>query len=297
MQPDLLIAVLAGLGGMLGWGFADFFAKKTIDAVGDLVSLVYAHISGTTILGLVILYQIFIANQSVSLPASTLDWVGLLFFGILQAIVYFLIYKGFGKGTLALLNPIFSSYAGIAALLSIVILGEVVNIKLLSSLAIIFIGVILLSLHGDSLRAKKVRLNKIPGLSEIGAATILAAVWTFGWGHFVGGKDWLSYAFFMYLFMTGTMWVMAFQQKVTFAIKNSSIWKFFLFIGLGETIAYLSISYGFSVTTHISVIALLSGAFSLPVIILSYLFLKEKVTALQTAGALVIIAGVALLSL
>jgi len=25
MQPDLLIAILTGLGAMLGWGFADFF--------------------------------------------------------------------------------------------------------------------------------------------------------------------------------------------------------------------------------------------------------------------------------
>ena len=38
MQSDLVIAVLAGFGGMLGWGFADFFAKKTIDEIGDVAS-------------------------------------------------------------------------------------------------------------------------------------------------------------------------------------------------------------------------------------------------------------------
>jgi len=40
MQQELLIAVLAGLGGMFGWGFADFFAKKTIDEIGSVASLV-----------------------------------------------------------------------------------------------------------------------------------------------------------------------------------------------------------------------------------------------------------------
>ena len=44
MQPELVLAGLAGLGGMMGWGLADFFAKKTIDEIGDVVSLVWAHV-------------------------------------------------------------------------------------------------------------------------------------------------------------------------------------------------------------------------------------------------------------
>ena len=30
MENSLAVAVLGGLGAMLGWGFADFFAKKTV---------------------------------------------------------------------------------------------------------------------------------------------------------------------------------------------------------------------------------------------------------------------------
>jgi hypothetical protein len=47
MSNSLTAALVAGLGGMLGWGFADFFAKKTIDKIGDLPSLVWAHLFGT----------------------------------------------------------------------------------------------------------------------------------------------------------------------------------------------------------------------------------------------------------
>lgn len=296
MESTLIIALLAGIGGMLGWGFADFFAKKTIDAIGDIPSLVWAHLSGTLILAIIVGYRLF-SHKTVTLPASSSDWLSLLFFGVLQALVYFLVYRGFGKGKLAILNPVFSSYAGIAALISIVFIGEAVNLKIISSLAIIFAGVMLLSLHGESLKLKKIRIANQPGLNEIAVATVLAAIWTFAWGYFISGKDWVTYAFIMYLFMTAAMLAVAFWQKVDLKIKNSSIWKFFLFIGLGETVAYLSISYGFSVTNHVSIIALLSGAFSLPVIILSHFFLKEKVTRLQTAGALTIIAGVAVLSL
>jgi drug/metabolite transporter (DMT)-like permease len=45
------------------------------------------------------------------------------------------------------------------------------------------------------------------------------------------------------------------------------------------------------------VVAMLGGVFSLPTIILARIFLKEKVTLAQTAGSLVVIAGIILLSL
>src|SRR3954463_9014913 len=109
----LLIAVLAGLGGMFGWGFADLFAQKTIDAIGDITTLVVAHIFGTAFLVLLSLYEIFVRHHSILIPSDPMVWAGLVFFGALQAIVYLLVYIGFGKGQLAVLNPIFSSYSGV----------------------------------------------------------------------------------------------------------------------------------------------------------------------------------------
>ena len=35
---------------MFGWGVADFFAKKSIDEIGDIESLVWAHVAGALIL-------------------------------------------------------------------------------------------------------------------------------------------------------------------------------------------------------------------------------------------------------
>jgi hypothetical protein len=44
MNNAILIATVAGLCGMLGWGVGDFFAKKTIDIVGDMATLAWAHV-------------------------------------------------------------------------------------------------------------------------------------------------------------------------------------------------------------------------------------------------------------
>lgn len=295
MNNEILIAVLAGLGGMLGWGLADLFAKKTIDAIGDVASLWWAHLFGTIILGAVVVYQSFTIGHF-SLPSSQQDMVFLALFGALQAIVYFFVYKGFGKGQVSVLNPIFASFSGIVALVSIIIFGEIVTGSIAISLAFVFIGVLMLNLDPSAFANKKLALARVPGFAEVAIATILATVWTLGWDHFIGGRNWVVYAFFMYLFMTITVYIIARVQNVVLIVKEKRIWKWLVLIGLCETIAYLAISWGYDLTSKTSVVALLSGAFSLPTIFLARAFLKERTTRLQFVGALVIIAGVVLLS-
>jgi drug/metabolite transporter (DMT)-like permease len=296
MHQDIIIASLAGLGGMLGWGLADFFAKKTIDEIGDTASLAWGHIFGTLSLLLMLLFRWTTTGQSIALPADIKTWSLLIVFGIVQAAVYLFVYKGFGKGQLAVLNPIFASFAGITALLSIVYFGEPIGYVTIFGLLVLFSGIILISTDLSALKARHFGFSHIPGFREIATATLLAALWTLFWDRFVGGEDWLVYALMMYAFMTITILFVAIVQKVNLRIENRSVWKFLILIGLCETAAYLAISWGYSTTPLTSVVALLSGAFSLPTIILARLFLQEKITGLQTAGGIVIILGIMLLA-
>ena len=296
-MQELTVAVLAGLGGMLGWGFADFFGKKAIDEIGDVVSLVWAHICGTAVFFLFAFYEFFATGHGVTVPQSGEVWAGLFFFGALQATVYLLVYKGFGKGQLAVLNPIFASFSGLAAILSVVVFGEVVSGHLVLSLITIFVGVLLLNIDGPALFSRRINFLRTPGFPEIATATVLAAFWTVLWNQFTGGQDWLSYALFMYLFMTIVMLLVAKFQGIRLSFSKPHVWKFLVLIGFCEAVAYGAITLGYSATTETSIIALLSGAFSLPVIILARIFLKEKVHMLQTAGAVVIIGGIILLAL
>lgn len=297
MQQELLIAILAGLGGMLGWGFADFFAKKTIDQIGSIATLVWAHIFGTFILILVAWFQLIVQGAHLSTPQSLGGWGAVAFFGALQAIVYFLAYKGFGKGQLAVLNPVFASYAGLAALISILIFGEILSTNLLIALVVIFAGILLLNIDTKALLNKRLNLTHVPGLKEVGLAAILAAFWQLFWDKLVRGQDWVLYTLLMYTFMTITAFVLGKFTKTNLTLPKQSLWKFLMFIGLGEVVAYLALTLGFSATRFTSIVIVLAGAFSLPTIILARLFLKEKVTAIQTIGSLVIITGVVVLSL
>lgn len=296
MQPELLIALVAGLGGMLGWGLADFFAKKTIDAVGDVVSLVWAHIFGTLILGIVALYHYGVAGNELRIPDLT-EWTWLAFFGALQAAVYLYVYAGFAKGQVAVLSPIFASFSGLVALASVLFFGEVLGSTLLIVLILIFIGVMLSSI--DVHVAIRGSLIMAPGVREVGLATILATLWTLLWDRFVGGADWILFTLCMYAFMTVAMYAIAKKRGILLSIAPAQrhTWKFLVFIGACEIVAYLAISYGYSATTLTSVVAVLSGAFSLPVIILARIFLAERPTMTQTVGSCIVILGVILLPL
>jgi drug/metabolite transporter (DMT)-like permease len=295
MPHELVIAIFGGLGAMLGWGLADFFGKITIDQIGDVVSLVWAHIFGTLVFVLVYLFQL--ANgQQFFLPTSGQIWFGLIFFGALQALVYFLLYRGFGRGPVSLLNPVFASFTGLVALISILFFGEIVGQYLPIGLATIFIGVMLINLDFQALKERRVSLTKIPGMKEIAIATILATIWTLGWDRFVGGHDWFGFAFYMYAFMTLVMLIVAKWRGINLIVSKNSAWKFLFLVGFCEAIAYTSISYGYSLTSHTSVVALLSGAFSLPTIILARLYLNEKISQNQAIGGFIIVLGTILLA-
>ncbi len=290
MQSEFIIAIMSGLGGMLGWGGADFFAKKTIDRIGAISSLVWAHFFGTALFIVIAALQFIFLGKFITIPNTLPEWGGLIFFGTLQMVVYWLVYEGFGKGKLAVLNPIFASYSGLVALFSVLIFKEVIGGNLFLALVVIFVGILLLNVDIAGLKVR--RLNIAPGLKEIATATLLAAFWTLGWDRPVTGRDSLSYALFMYAFMTLAALIVSKILRVNLLGVKRDLWKFLVLIGLGETIAYFAISVGYSATSFTSVVALLSGAFSLPTIILARLFLKEKLTTVQTIGSVVIIAGI-----
>jgi len=297
MINSLFVAVFAGMGGMLGWGLADFFAKKTIDQIGDTLTLAWAHVFGTLTLVLFALARDIGRNQSISFFQSSQVILLLIFFGVLQAVVYFFVYKGFGKGQIAILNPIFASFSGLVALISIFVFGENINGSLTIGLILVFGGILLMNIDFKTLGSRRINFIAVPGFREVAFATVLATVWTLGWNAFIKSQDWILYTLFMYFFMTIAIVIIARIQKINlFAIKPR-VWKFLILIGVCEVGAYLAISLGYSATSHTSIIALLSGAFSLPTIILARIFLKERTTRTQTIGSIAIIGGIILLSL
>jgi drug/metabolite transporter (DMT)-like permease len=299
MEGALFIAILAGLGGMLGWGFSEFATKKSVDNVGAISSLVWAHVFGSILLFVLLAGRVFLTHAPLTsvFPPSVSAWTGLIFFGALQATVYYFAYKGFQIGKVSVLSPIFASFSGLVALLSIVLFGEVLNLGLIPALILIFTGVILINLDWEHLKVGSIRIEAVAGLKEILIATILAVIWTLGWNTFTGNEDWMVYTTYMFVFMTIAAYVIAKSAKVNLLRVPSTMWKFLWFIAIGEVIAYLAITLGYATTTYTSVVAILSGASSLPTIVLARIFLNERMEKSQMVASAIIIIGIVLLSI
>lgn len=141
---ELYLAILAGLGGMLGWGLADFFAKKTVDKIGDIKTLLWAQIFGT----FPILVFFLLNWEPINLSWNILGLLFLLAIADLSA--YLLFYRGLQKGMLSILSPVFAAQSGVSVLVSAFVFGEAVNQLRWLGLAIAFVGIILVSFqpHG-----------------------------------------------------------------------------------------------------------------------------------------------------
>lgn len=296
MSPELLIAIIAGIGGMLGWGVADFFAKKTIDELGDVMTLAWAGVFGTAAFFIACVYAVSVHDVPIEIPSSISTWVLLAFFGVLQAAVYIYAYRGFGKGQVGLLAPVFASFSGIVAIVSILFLAEPATNWRLVALAVVFVGILLLNADLGALGHLRIRWTSVAGFRDVFIATILAAVWTLLWELFLKNEAWLFYAFYMFVFMTIAVFLFAYVRHLKFTVNKLSLWKYVALIGICETVAYIAISLGYGVTPHVSVVAVLSGAFALPTIILARMFLNERPSKMHTVASLIIVCGTVLLA-
>jgi drug/metabolite transporter (DMT)-like permease len=295
MQSELLLAVLAGLGGMFGWGFADFFAKKTIDKIGDVTTLFWGQL-----LGMLPLFILFFFNPTIP-TLSNLSWLYVLVLGVWSGLSYIPTYIAFGKGKVSLLSPIFATYAVVVAILSAVFFDEIIPYSRQAAFLVVFIGVLLINGNPRDIwllvTGKKSREDGIKGLPEILLAVCLYSLWLIAFDQFIGGMSWVLILLVIRIFSSLALYFYARSTNRKIAFADKSIWKYVILIGVFDVAAFAFVAYGFSATPYVSIVAMLSGAFSVPTMILGRVFLKEQATILQTIGSLVVIAGIMLVAL
>jgi len=292
MHSTLFIALFAGLGSMVGWGTADFFAKKTIDRIGDLRTLFWQQL-----VGVIPLLGLFLANPHMP-HLNRFDPLFLILFGAVSGLSYIPLYNGFGKGQLSLLSPVFASYSIIVAIISVLFLGEPLQLKRTIAILIVFFGILLISTDlKDIEKSLHKRAFRLIGLPEVFSAVLIYSVWLVFLDKFLNGKQWVFYILIIRIFSVTTLLFYAMSRRIALGVRDRTLWKYLVGIGLFDVAAYSFLSYGFSHTKYPSVIAVLSATFSLPTIVLARIFLKEKITKAQTIAAALIICGVALISL
>ncbi len=299
MPSELLIALIAGLGAMLGWGLADFFAKKTIDKLGDVPTLFWALTIGVG--PLILLY---VSNPMVPEKLHDLGYLSVLYFMIIGAwsgLSYVLLYVGFGKGKVSILSPIFASYAAVVAIISATFFGEVIPGGHVVALIVTFAGALIIS--GDLKRLFQIVFSirrereEVRGLKEVLIAVLLYSPWLIALDQFIGGEYWVPFLLGIRMCAAITIFVYARVRGISLVVKDTSLWKYLIAIGCADVAAFAFLAWGYSASPHLSIVTMLSAAFSLPTMVLAIIFLKERITRIQVIGGLVVVAGAMLLAL
>lgn len=294
-MSSLGIAMLAGLGGMVGWGFADFFAKKTIDRLGDVAALFWSQL-----FGLVPLIVLFAFTRDMPTMRSTdALWIALL--GIGSAAAYVVLYAGFGKGAISVLSPVLASMAAFTVFFSVVLFNETIQTSQWFAIGVVLLGVVAISTTFEdfmkSIRGSGRELTR--GMPQVFAAAVAFGLWIALLDRFLGTRDWVLLLLLVRATTTLAVAVYARATGQSLAIQLNDrglVWSAAA-VGVCDTAAYAAVSYGLANTTHTAIVAVLSATFSLPTMLLARAFLRERIALSQKFAAAVILAGVALVSI
>jgi drug/metabolite transporter (DMT)-like permease len=295
LSGSLGTAALAGLGGMTGWGLADFFAKKSIDRVGEVTTLFWAQVIG--ILPLIALFAITPRVPTL----HHLDPVWIALFGIVSALSYLLLYAGFSKGAISFLSPVFSSHAVLIVILSAVVFGERISDGQWAAIVLVLCGVLAISTtyreFAQVLRGSRSALAR--GLPQVLGSAVLDAFWFTLFDHFLGARHWLFFLILIRVISAFTVGVVAIITNTPLGIsrRDTDIAMQAGAIGVCDAVGFAAVSYGLSLTNHTSIVMVLSSAFSVPTLILARVFLRERMERQQKIAAGMIICGIALVSI
>jgi len=285
-----MIALIAGLTGMLAWGVADFFAKKTIDQIGDIKTLIASQFIGGSFL------TIYFLIKNLSIPSITLNiFVYILILAVLDSIGYLLLYKAFQKGVMSIVSPIAASAAGFSVIVSFLIFKEKITSSGLMGIILIFLGILVTSTDIKDLKKNLFKSNLKAGVLEALGVMVFLGLWFVLWDNFISGKEWIFWLLIL-KFLMGILLSIYFyftsKGENLFTGYKPVIW-ILIPVAILDVVAYLGTTWGYSVSSNTTgLITVLSNAYSVPVIILSYIFLKERVTIQQFVGICCIILGI-----
>jgi drug/metabolite transporter (DMT)-like permease len=280
-------SILAGLGGMFGWGLYDFFGGLFSRSIGNFRMFFWSQLAGLVFIAL--LGVVFAANLNIPLGNVALISVA----SVLYAVAYLLFFKGFELGNVSIISATMNLWAVFTMLFAFLILGQRLSSFQFVGVVMILVGVALVSLKWDDI--KNQNINLFSGVKEtVLAAFLFGIFWIFSE---VISEDigWVSTTLFVKVGIVLFMLLFSTLVKRELRVSQTSpkIMATILFAGVIEAAALAVVNWGLTIGDAILVTPI-SSALSIVTIALAVVFLKEKITALQGTGMAIVISGIVL---
>tara|TARA_Y100000310_G_scaffold345638_2_gene467596 strand:+ start:19850 stop:20698 length:849 start_codon:yes stop_codon:yes gene_type:complete len=280
----LTAGIIYGLLGMLGWGVADFFAKKAVVKAGPYRSIFYSQAFG--LIPFIILFLFLPKIPSFSLKifllfliGGTIDFMGFVFF-----------YKGLKFEKLSIFTPIVACNPIILIILSFVFLNEILSLSQGLGITIAIIGLILMSFEKTKLRINKKTLT-------LG----LGAMLSWGTSLFIFGmlakEVYWVFTILFFRVITFIASILFFTvKKISLKIPEKNTLGIMATVGILDTLGSIFFAIG-ATKELLSIVGPIGALYPAITLILARLLLKEKVLNIQKLGIVGILIGLVILSL
>lgn len=285
---------------VLAWGTADLFYKKGSDPK-DKYSYLKIVIMVGAVMGIHAMY-VLLTSGVVYEPRNMITYLPVSALYILSMAVG---YAGLRFLELSISSPVQNSSGAISGLLTFIFLGQSMTGIQFFAVGLITVGVILLSVfeqrfaeaerkENKEMVDRKYKYGAIALLFPLGYALIdslgtFADAWVFDRGmdemqaNISYELTWLIVAVLAWVYL---VWI----KKETFALRDQ---KDRGLAGIFETLGQFF--YVFAISANAVIVAPLISSYSMVSVILSRIFLKEKLTAKQYAVIAMIMVGIFIL--
>jgi uncharacterized membrane protein len=293
-MSSLLKAILGGLSGFLGFGISDFLIKIQVDKIGKYQSMIFVH--GLWNGFLLPFLLVFPMRFEVGLQ----DILIILAFGFADVIAQALFYSAYEAGKASVISPIAASYAILAAIVSNVIFGEAFSTEKILAVVFVIVGVMLLSIDLKELKDGLQLRDLAKGVPQAICVLIIYGFFVPFWDSYITEDTWLIKAI-----LTGLVTLVLMLIFIKFIKKeqivndkfDNKVWITLVALGVLNAVSSIGFDLGFVSSTETTITAVLSSASPLVLLMLSFVFLKERLAKNQYLGILVIIMGIIMMGL
>jgi bacterial/archaeal transporter family protein len=286
-MSTIIQSIMAGLGGMFGWGLYDFLGGLFSKKVGNFKTFFWSQLAGLVFATLLI----FAFAINLNIPSSIAILIPVA--SILYAAAYLLFFKGFELGNVSIISATMNLWAVFTMVFAFIFLGQRLSTFQFLGVFLIIAGVAFVSLKWSDIKDQNIIL--FSGIKEtILAALLFGIFWNLS--EIISEQiGWLSTTLFVKIGIVLFMLLFSLLVNRGLSVTKTSpkIMMMILLAGVLEAAAVAIVNWGLTIGDAI-LVSPIASALSIVTITMAIIFLKEKITKLQGCGMIMVITGIVL---
>ncbi len=292
--------IVLGLAGAIFWGLADFVARFSSRRVGAYRTLFYMQFFGLiTLSG----YWKWTGGFGAGITRGWQPWALAALAGVINMAASLALYYSFQIGVMSIVAPVSSSYPALTVALSL-LAGERLRLLRGAGLAVTLLGVIFAAtsfkpdvthpLTGEP-GHERAHLSKGVGWAIIACLGFGFLFWFLGY-YVVPAVGSAASVWVIRVTSICVLAIAAAPTRQTLGLPRGSVWWRLAGIGFLDTAAFVANNAGLA-TGQVSVVSVLASLYGAVTVLLSWIFLRERLERSQWLGVFIIFVGIVLVSL